>query len=167
MNQGQSNGKEPQMSFKLSEGLATLSAKSKDVEDKVARAQADGKAKIDAHLAEAKSSAEKLKGDFISKAGAAKADVDGKASAAKSAFQGKVAQLKADVEAKKSEIAAKVAARKQAINVKDAEWNYNDAMDYAANCIDWAVIALADVEEAALEVLDAGVRLESVKAGGA
>ena len=155
------------MSFKLSEALATLSAKSKGVEDKLARAQADGKAKIDAHLAEAKSSAEKAKGEFISKASAAKADVDGKASKAKSAFQGKVAQLKADVAAKKAGMAAKVAAKKQAFNVKEAEWNYNDALDYAANCVDWANIALDDVEEAALEVLDARLRLESAKAGGA
>jgi len=155
------------MSYKLSDALATLSAKSKGVEDRLARAQAEGKAKIDAHLAEARSSAEKAKGEFISKASAAKADVEGKTSAAKSAFQGKVAQLKADVAAKKAEMASKVAARKQAFNVKDAEWNYNDAMDYAANCVDWANIALADVEEAALEVLDARLRLESLKAGGA
>jgi hypothetical protein len=155
------------MSFKLSEALATLSVKSKSVEDKIARAQAEGKAKIDAHIAEAKSSGEKVKSEFISKASAAKAEVDGKASTAKSAFEGKLAQLKAEVTAKRAEIGAKVAARKQAISVKDAEWNYNDAMDYAANCIDWALIALADVEEAALEVLDAKVKLDSLKAGGA
>ena len=153
------------MSFKLSEALATLSAKSKGVEDKLARAQAEGKAKIEAHLAEARSSAEKAKGEFISKAGAAKADVAGKASKAKSAFQGKVAQLKADVSAKKAEVAAKVAAGKQAITVKDAEWRYNDALDYAANCVAWANIALDDVEEAALEVLEARLKLESAKAG--
>ena len=155
------------MSFKLSEALATLSAKSKGVEDRLARAQAEGKAKIDAHLAAARASAEKAKGEFISKAGAAKADVDGKASKAKSAFQGKVAQLKADVAAKKADVAAKVAAGKQAISLKDAEWKYNDALDYAANCVDWANIALDDVEEAALEVLDARLKLESAKAGGA
>jgi hypothetical protein len=155
------------MSYKLSDGLATLSAKSKSVEDHLARAQADGKNKIDAHLAAAKSSAEKAKSEFVSKAGAAKADVAGKVSTAKSAFEGKLAQLKADVAARKADIGAKVAARKQAINVKDAEWKYDDAMDYAANCIDWAVIALADVEEAALEALDAKLSLDSVKAGGA
>ena len=155
------------MAYELSDGLASLSAKAKSVEDKLARAQADGKAKIDAHLAEAKASADKAKGEFISKASAAKADVDGKAATAKSAFQGKVAQLKADVAAKKAEMAAKAAARRQAINVKDAQWNYEDAVDYAANCIDWANVALADVEEAALEALDARLRLESVKAGGA
>jgi hypothetical protein len=152
------------MSFKLSEALSTLSAKSKGVEDKLARAQAEGKAKIDADLAAARLSAEKAKGEFISKAAAVKADVDGKVSTAKRAMQAKVGQLKADVSAKKAEMAAKVAAGKQAFNEKDAEWNYNDALDYAANCVDWANIALDDVEEAALEVLEARLKLESVKA---
>ena len=155
------------MAYKLSEALATLSGKSKSVEDKIARAQTEGKAKLDAHIAEARSSSEKMKSEFISKASAAKADVSGKMSTAKSAFQGKVAQLKAEAAAKKTEIEAKVAAKKQAINVKDAEWAYNDAVAYAQNCIDWAVIALADVEEAAFEVLDAKVRVDSLKAGGA
>jgi hypothetical protein len=155
------------MSYKLSEALATLSVESKSVEDKIAVAQTEGKAKLDAHIAEARSSAEKRKSEFISKASAAKANVDGKMSTAKSAFEGKIAQLKAEAAAKRTEIAAKVAARKQAINVKDAEWNYNDAMAYASDCIDWAVIALADVEEASLEALDAKVTLDGLKAGGA
>jgi hypothetical protein len=155
------------MSYKLSDGLATLSARSKSVEDHLARAQADGKNKIDAHLAEAKSSAEKVKSEFVAKASAAKADVEGKASTAKSAFAGKIAQLKAEATAKKAAMSAKAAARKQANNVKDAEWTYNDAVDYANDCIDWAVIALADVEEASLEALDAKVKLDSLKAGGA
>ena len=153
------------MSHKLSDALATLSAKSKSVEDKLARAQADGKAKISAHIAEAKSSAEKAKNDFVAKASAAKTDVDGKVSTAKGAFEGKIAQLKADAAARKAALGAKVAATKQAINVKDAEWNYNDAVDYANNCIDWALVALADVEEASLEALDAKLKLDSLKAG--
>jgi hypothetical protein len=45
--------------------------------------------------------------------------------------------------------------------------DYNDAVDNAQNCIDWAIIALADVDEAALEVLEAKAKLDGLKAPGA
>jgi hypothetical protein len=151
------------MAKKLSDALASLSVKSKSVEDKVARANAEGKAKVEAQLAEAKAYAEKKRSEFTAKASAAKSDVDGKLSTAKNAFQEKIAQLKAQAAARKADVEAKVAARKQKINLKDAEWDYNDAVDYAQNCIDWAVVALADVEEAALEALAAEARYESLK----
>jgi vacuolar-type H+-ATPase subunit I/STV1 len=151
------------MAHTLSDALASLSAKSKSVEDKVARAGAEGKAKLDAQLAEARSYAETKKSEFTSKATAARTDADRKLSTAKNAFQEKIAQLKAQATAKKADIEAKVAARKQQVNLKDAEWDYNDAVDYAQNCIDWAIIALADVEEASLEALAAAARYDSLK----
>ena len=76
------------MSHKLSDALASLSVKSKSVEDKVAQAQTASKAKLDAQIAEAKSYADKKKSEFASKATAAKADVAGKVSTAKNAISG-------------------------------------------------------------------------------
>ena len=154
------------MSYKLSESLAALSAKSKSVEDKIALAKTQGKEKIDAQIAEAKSYAEKKKSEFVSKASAVKTDVDGKMATAKNSFQEKIAQLKAQATAKKNEFQSKVAAKKQAINLKDAEWEYNDAVDYSQNCIEWALIALADVEEASLEVLDTKIKYDSLNPAG-
>ena len=151
------------MGHNLSDALATLSAKTKSVEDKISQAKTASKEKLEAQIAEAKSYAEKKKDEFISKADAAKADVHGKVSSAKSSFKEKIAQLKAQAGARKAKIETKIAAKKQAINLKDAEWDYEDAVDYAQNCIDWAVIAMADVEEAALEALDAKVKYDSLK----
>jgi len=151
------------MSHNLSDALATLSAKTKSVEDNIAKAKTESKEKLDAKIAEAKAYAEKKKSEFVAKANAAKVDVDEKVSSAKNSFKEKIAQLKAQASAKKAEIEAKIAAKKQQINVKDAEWDYNDAVDYAQNCIDWAVIALADVEEATLEVIDAKAKYDSLK----
>lgn len=151
------------MSHKLSDGLATLSLKAKSVEDKIAEAKANNKEKLDANLAEAKAYAEQKKSEFISKADAAKATVEGKVSTAKSSFKEKIAHLKAAASAKKTAIEAKIASNKHAIKLNDAEWDYEDAVEYAENCVDWALIALADVEEAALEVLDAKLKVDSLQ----
>jgi hypothetical protein len=155
------------MAQKLSEALASLSAKSKSVEDKFAQVKTEGKQKLDAQIAEAKSFAEKKKNEFIAKANSVKTSVEGKLSSAKNSLQGKVDQLKAQADAKKAEVKTKVAAKKQEFDLKKAEMDYNDAVDYAQNCIDWAIIALADVDEAALEVLEAKVKLDGLKAPGA
>jgi len=151
------------MGHNLSDALASLSAKTKSVEDNIAKAKTASKEKLAAQLAEAKAYAEKKKTEFISKADAVKADVDGKVSSAKKSFQEKIAQLKAQASAGKAKVEAKITAKKQEIHLKDAQWDYDDALDYAQNCIDWAVIALADVEEATLEALDAKVKLDSLK----
>lgn len=151
------------MSHKLSDGLATLSVKAKSVEDKIAKAKTDGKEKLDAQIAEAKAYADKKKSEFVSKASAVKDKADGKVSAAKNAFQEKVAQLKAAASAKKVQLQTKVAAKKQEFKLTDAQWEYEDAVAYAQDCVDWALIALADVEEAALEVLEAKLKYESLK----
>jgi hypothetical protein len=151
------------MGHKLSDGLATLSAKTKSVEDKIAKAKESNKEKLDTQIAEAKANAEKKKTEFISKADAEKAKIEGKVSSAKSSFKEKVAHLKAAAKAKKEQIEAKIAENKHEIKLTDAEWDYEDAVDYAENCVEWALIALADVEEAALEVLDAKLKYESLK----
>lgn len=151
------------MAHKLSDGLATLSNKAKSVEDKIANAKTEGKAKLDAQIAEAKAFAEKKKSEFVSKTSAAKDKADGKVSAAKNSFQEKVAQLKAAANAKKVQLETKVAAKKQEIKLTDAEWDYEDAVAYAQDCVDWALIALADVEEAELKVLEAKLKYESLK----
>jgi len=155
------------MAHKLSEALATLSAKSKSVEDNIAQAKTKNKEKLDAQIAEAKSYAEKKKSEFVSKADATKTNVDGKISTAKNSFKEKIAHLKATGNTKKAAFEAKVAANKHEIKLTDAEWDYEDAVDYAQDCVDWAVIALADVEEAALEVLAAKAKYDSLKSGGA
>jgi hypothetical protein len=154
------------MSHKLSEALASLSVKSKNVEDKFAQAKTEGKEKLDAEIAEAKSYAENLKNEFISKANTAKAGIDEKVSSAKNSIQEKVDQILAQANAKKDEVIAKVAAKKQEFTLKEAEWEYNNAVDYAQNCIDWAVIALADVQEATLEVLVTKAKLDDLKKAG-
>ncbi len=151
------------MSHKLSDRLAALSSKAKSVEDKIARAKTNNKEKLESELAEAKSYAEKKKNEFISKADAVKATVDGKVSTAKNSFKEKIAHLKAAASAKKAAFDAKVAAKKHDIKLTDAEWDYEDAVNYAQDCVDWALIALADVEEAALEVLDAKLKVDSLQ----
>lgn len=154
------------MAHKLSDGLATLSTKAKSVEDKIANAKTEGKEKLDAQIAEAKAYADKKKSEYVSKVSAVKEKADGKISAANNSFQEKVAQLKAAANAKKVQLETKVAAKKQEIKLTDAQWDYEDAVAYAQDCVDWALIALADVEEASLEVLEAKLKLDSLKPVG-
>ncbi len=151
------------MDHKLSNALATLSAKTKSVEDRIIQAKAENREKLDADLAAVKADAEARKNEFIAKADAAKSSVETKISDAKNSFQEKIAQLNAQAKAKKAEIEDKIANAEHNRDVRFAESDYEDAIYYAQNCIDWAIIALADVEEATLEAFKAKINLENLR----
>ena len=69
------------MSHILSEALATLSSKTKSVEDRIEHANAENKEKLEAIIAEA--NADTKKNEFKAKEDATKADVNVKISSAK------------------------------------------------------------------------------------
>jgi hypothetical protein len=151
------------MSQKLSESLAELSVKSKNVEDRIAKAKLETKEKLDAEIAEVRLNAEAAKNDFIAKVDATKSSIDSQMKEAKNSFQEKVAQLKSQAKAKALEIENNLANAEHNMDIRFAEADYADAVYYAQNCIEWAIIALSDVEEATLEAFSAKANLENLK----
>lgn len=151
------------MANKLSDALEALSVKTKSVANKIAAANAETKEKLDARIAESKAEAEAKKEHFIVKAESVKADVEDKNNSVKESINQKIVHLKADVTAKKEAVKSKVQEKKHEFNMDAAEVDYHDACTYAESCIEWAIIALAEVETAVLEAFAAKLKLVDLK----
>jgi hypothetical protein len=148
---------------KLSESLSVLSVKAKNVEDKIANAETETKESLTEMIAQSKASLELKKEDFIAKVDSVKADAQSKNTAFKEKIHAKIEFLKADAKAKKAAMEQKVDEKKHEIKLAIAEQNYYDAEEYAEDCIDWAIIALANVEEATLEAFKMKLEYEGLK----
>ncbi|WP_157490506.1 hypothetical protein [Flavobacterium succinicans] len=131
------------------------------MEESITKANAENKEKLEEKLTEVKAEVVVKKDEFVAKAELAKAEI--KITHAKNSFKEKIAQIEAHAKARKLEIEAKIANAKHHLDLKFAEADYNDAVDYAQNCIDWAEIALGDVQEAILEALTAQNKYEHIK----
>lgn len=151
------------MSTKLSESLASLSQKTKSVEDKVSAASTEAKEKLDARIAESKAEAEKSKANFISNVESAKASADAQGRSIRETISQKVEQLKAAPKAQADRIKNAIEEKKHAFDVTVAEANYLDAAAYAENSVQWAMVALAEVETAALEAFEAKLKWDELK----
>lgn len=151
------------MANKLTDALAALSGKTKMVENNIAAAHVEAREKLDASIAASKAELAAKKENFISKATTAKADAAEKAISFRDEINQKVEQLKAEVAAKKEALQNKVEEKKQDFNVHVSEKNYHDAFTYADNCVDLAMISLAEVETATLEAFAAKMKLDDLK----
>lgn len=151
------------MSLKLSEKLATLADKTRSIEDRIALVNTENKEKLDAKIAEARADVEAKKNAFKAKTEAIKSDADSSVAAVKNSFKEKLALFEAHAKAKKTEIETKISNEEHKLDVHFAESGYRKAVDYADNCIDWAMLAIAEVEEATLEVISAKEHLDNLK----
>ena len=151
------------MANKLTDALAALSVKTKSVENKIAAARAETKEKLDARITESKAELAEKKENFISKAETATVVAAEKNNSFKQAINQKVEHLKAEAAAKKETVKNKVEEKKQEFDVHVAENKYHDACTYADNCVEWAIVALAEVETATLEAFAAKLKLDDLK----
>lgn len=145
------------MPQKSSEALATLSAKTKSMEESVTKTNAENKEK----LTEVKKELALKKQEFASNAEVAKTELI--IMDARNSFKEKIAQIEAHAKARKVAIEAKITNVKDLFEQKFSEADYNEAIDYTQNCIDWAEIALADVQQEILEALTAQNKYENLK----
>jgi phage-related minor tail protein len=143
--------------------LTALSAKTKSVEDKIATARAEAKEKLDTTIAESKAEAAAKREKFIAKAESLKASADYKSIALKASIGQKIAHLKAEAEAKKEAVKNKVEEKKHDFDVHRAEKAYHDACTYGDHTIEYAIVALAEVETAVLEAFAAKLKLDDLK----
>ncbi len=75
----------------------------------------------------------------------------------------KVDHLKADAQVKKEHIREKLEQQKHEHRIASAERHYNTSLDNAESSIEWALIALAEVETSMLEAYAARLYFEDLK----
>lgn len=151
------------MANKLTDALAALSEKTKSVENKIAAARVEAAEKLEARIAESKAELAAKKEKFISTAANVKANAAGNAGPFKDEINQKVEHLKAEVSAKKETVKHMVEEKKQEFDVVQSEKKYHDALTNADNSVDFAMIALGEVETATLEAFAAKSKLEDLQ----
>jgi hypothetical protein len=124
------------MAEKLSESLTKLAAKTKSIEDRVRKAHEESKEKLDKKIEESKADLQIKKDSFITNA---------------------------DFVLKKFTPGKKLEEKKHEWDLASAVRHYNESVDYAKSCIEWAMIALAEVEISTLEAFASRLEVENLK----
>jgi exonuclease VII large subunit len=151
------------MAETLSESLAKLAEKTKSLEDKVLRARKDSKKKLTKRIEESKAELQLKKDNFISHADQVHAKAESELNSFQTSLRQKVEHLKAEAQVKREHIHEKLEQQKHNRNIASAELHYNTSLDIAEYSIEWALIALAEVEACILEAYAAKLYVETLK----
>ena len=151
------------MAERLSESLAKLAEKTKSLEEKILKARTDSKEKLTKNIEESKSDLQLKKDKFISHAERVNAQAGSKLNSFQTSIRQKGEHLKAEAKVKKEQIHEKHEQQKHVRNIASAERYYNSSLEIAEYSIEWALIALAEVEASILEVYEAKLNVESLK----
>lgn len=151
------------MAERLSESLAKLAEKTKRLEDKTLKARTDSKEKLTKRIEESKQELQLKKDNFISHADQMHAKTESELNSFQTSIRKKVEHLKAEAQVKREYIHEKLEPQKQKRNIASAERHYNTSLDIAECSIEWALIALAEVETSILEAYAAKLYIENLK----
>lgn len=136
---------------KLSESLQELANHVAKMEKKVSAAEKQTKEKVEATIDASKADAQARQDEFKTKVNEGKAAAASQWEDLQTNYNQQVAQIKSNIEAKKE-------AREQNRAVNRAD----DAEDYAAASISFAIMAIDDAEIATLEAVDARAFADSL-----
>jgi chromosome segregation ATPase len=136
---------------KLSENLQALADHVAELEKKVSTAEMESKEKVEARIEASKADAKARQEEFKAKVNETKADVASQWEDLQTDYNRQVAQIKSKIEAKK-----------EARELNRAVNRADDAEDYAATSIAFAIMAVDDAEIAALEAIDARAYADSL-----
>jgi hypothetical protein len=151
------------MAKKLSDLLSVLASKTKSVEDKIAKAREESGETLNKRIEESKAALQRKKDEYLSHAEAVNNRTKEGWDYFKQSLTQKAAHVKAEVKETKETAYNKVYEKKQALTAESAERQYNHSVDYATCCIEWASVALSEVESATLESFAAKQRLDALK----
>lgn len=151
------------MAERLSESLARLAEKTKSLEDKILKARKDSGEKLVKRIEESKAELQLKKDNFISNAVKVKAQAESERTSFQTSIRQKAEHLKAEAQVKKEHIHDKLEQKKHERNIASAERDYNTSIDTAEATIEWALIALAEVETSILEAYAAKLYVENLK----
>src|SRR5262245_6248701 len=129
---------------KLSESMQELSDHAANTQKKVAAAEQEAREKVEASIETAKADAKVRQDEFKAKVMEGKAAVASQWQELQASHNQRMAQIKSNIEAKKEALARDRAERRA-----------DDAEDYAAASIYFALMALDDAEIATLEAVEA------------
>jgi hypothetical protein len=152
------------MAERLSESLAKLAEKTKSLEDNILKARKDTEEKLAKRIEESKAELQLKKDNFISHADKVHAKAESEMKSFQTSIHQKVEHLKAEAQLKREHIHEKLEQKNHERNIASAERHYNTSVDIAESSIEWALIALAEVETAILEVYAAKLKVEDLKA---
>lgn len=151
------------MAERLSESLAKLAEKTKIVEEKILKAHTDTKEKLSKRIEESKAELQLKKDNFISHADQMHAKAESEMNSFQTLILQKVEHLKAETQAKREHIHEKLEQQKRERSIASAERHYSTSLDLAEYSIEWALIALAEVETSVLEAYSAKLNVENLK----
>ena len=151
------------MAERLSESLAKLAEKTKSLEDKILKARKDSEEKLAKRIEESKAELQIKKDSFITHAESVKAKGEGELDSFNSFLHQKAEHFKSEAKKKKLTLDKKLEEKKLERDLVSAERHYNNSVDYAKSCIEWAMIALAEVEISTLEAFALRLQVENLK----
>jgi len=126
----------------LSESLSELAAKAKAAEDAAAAAREEGREKLEARLADLRSSTERRQAQLEQVATEAKDSAAARWNEHRSAVNTHLERIRSDLDA-----------RKQTFDVKRAKWRAEGAEQDAAAAIGFAMFAIEQAEYAVLDAI--------------
>jgi len=151
------------MAKKLSDLLSALASKTKSVENKIEKAREESGEKLDKRIEESKAELQSKKDEFISHAEEINTKTKDGWDFFKTSVNQKIEHIKAEAVETKENIHKKIKDKRHELTVESAERQYNNSVDYAACCIEWASVALSEVESATLESFAAKQKLAALK----
>ena len=150
------------MAEKLLESLARLEESTKSVEEKIRKGREETKEELIKRIEESKAELQVKKCSFIIHVEAMNTKEGDALDFYKTSLNQKADHLKAEVNSKNDHIHVNPEEKKHELNSASAERSYNDSVEYAKSCVDWDLIALAEVENATLEAFSARIQLEDL-----
>lgn len=151
------------MAEKLSESLTKLASKTKSIEDKIRKAREESKERLDKKIEESKTELQIKKESFITHADSLNADGEGELNHFNKFLHQKAEHLKAEAVANEEHFHEYPERKKHERKVASAERHYNNSVDYAKSCIEWAMIALAEVEISTMEAFVSRLQVDNLK----
>ena len=151
------------MAGKLSDSLTKLAAKTKSIEDKIRKAREESRVKLDKKIEESKADLQIKKDSFIAHADSVHAKGNCEVDSFNDFLYQKAEYFKSEVKKRTLSPARKLEEITQERDQISAERYYNNSVDYAKYCIEWAMIALAEVEISTLEAFAARLQSEDLK----
>ena len=151
------------MAERLSESLAKLAEKTKRLENKILKARTDSKEHLTKRIEESKADLQLKKDTFIARADQLNAQAKSELNSFQTSIRQKGEHLKAEAQVKREHIQDKHEQQKHKRSIASAERDYNTSLDNAEYSIEWALIALAEVEATILEAYVAKLYVENLK----
>ncbi len=151
------------MVLKLCDFLSSLASRTKNVEDTISKARNESGENLEKRIEESKAELQRKKDEFISHAKAINTRMKNGWDFFKDSINQTVEHIGAEATEKKEAVHKLIEEQKHELSIESAERQYNNSADYAALCVEWASVALLEVENATLQSFAAKQKLDTLR----